>query len=123
MQITHTRCDAAAGFGAVVGAANISSDKISSDPAPEGASFDPEAIDLMQAALDDAWASVRPAQRACASLSVLASRVLDLAARGVRDHARLRAFALDGVDGLGRLRLAQTANFPTSELGTPIVVN
>jgi len=118
MQITHTRCEAAARFGAALGAA-----RISSDPASEGVSFDPEAIDLMQAALDDAWASVRPAQRACASRSLLASRVLELAGRGERDHARLRAFALDGVDGLGRLRLAQAAHFPTRELGTPIAVN
>jgi hypothetical protein len=117
MQITHTRCDAATGLGAVVGAA-----RISNAPAPEGASFDPEAIDLMQAALDDAWASVRPAQRACASRSVLASRVLDLAARGERDLARLRAFALDGVDALGRLRLAQTVHAGTSGLGPAIAV-
>ena len=119
MQITHTRCEAATGFGAVVGAADISINNLAS----EGASFDPEAIDLMQAALDDAWTLVRPAQRACASRSLLASRVLELAARGERDHARLRAFALDGVDGLGRLRLAQTANFPTSGLGTAIAFN
>src|ERR1700750_3408180 len=118
MQITHTQCESAASFGAVVGAVEISSHL-----APEGASFDPEAIDLMQAALDDAWACVRPAQRACASRTLLASRVLELAARGERNHARLRAFALDGVDGLGRLRLGQAANFPTGGFGTPIAVN
>jgi hypothetical protein len=118
MQITHTQCEAAASFGAVVGAAEISSHL-----APEGASFDPEAIDLMQAALDDAWASVRPAQRACASRTLLASRVLELAARGERNHARLRAFALDGVDGLGRLRLAQSAYASTSGPGPQITVN
>jgi hypothetical protein len=116
--ITAVRCEAAAGFGAVVGAATISREL-----APEGASFDPEAIDLMQAALDDAWASVRPAQRACASRSILASRVLELAARGERDHARLRAFALDGVDALGRLRLSQTAYSGTTGPATQIAFN
>ena len=115
MQITHMRCDVAAGFGAAV-----ATGRVSNALADEGGSFDPETIDLMQAALDDAWASVRPAQRACASRSVLASRVLELAAQGERDHARLRAFALAGVDALGRLRLAHTAHSRTSERVTQI---
>ncbi len=63
----------------------------------EGGSFNPEAIDLLQAVLDEAWASLLPEQQVCTSRSVLAKRVLELAAKGERDRDRLRTYALTGI--------------------------
>src|SRR5712671_2656706 len=92
MQITHMRCGAAGRFGAAVlaGKSSINPDLQADAPGwrtseansthpLEGGSFDPEAIDLMLAAIDEAWASLRPARRACASRSIMARRVLALA--------------------------------------------
>jgi hypothetical protein len=123
MQITHTQCGAASRFGAAVlaGKSPIVSGLRADEPgrrtsdrlfpyATDGGSFDPEAIALMLAALDEAWASLRPAQRACASRSMMARRVLALTARGERDRARLRAYALGDVEGRDRLQFIRTKN-------------
>jgi hypothetical protein len=107
MQIGQTRYDAAAPFGAGVLAGGTSTDSsrqgdepgfrpinsISTNLAGSG-SFDPEAIDLLQAALDEAWASLSPLRRAYTSRSDVAREVLELAVRGERDRARLCAFAV-----------------------------
>jgi hypothetical protein len=111
MQITHMRCDAAGRFGAAVlaGKTPINPDlqvdapgcrvsEANSTHSLEGGSFDPEAIDLMLAALEEAWASLPPARRAFASRNGVAKRILDLAAWGERDRTRLCAFALAGVE-------------------------
>jgi len=57
-------------------------------------SYDPETITLLRGVLDAAWNSLSPAQQAHISKSVLADRVLKLAARGERDPARLRVRAI-----------------------------
>jgi hypothetical protein len=57
-------------------------------------SYDPETITLLRSVLDAAWNSLSPAQQARISKSVLAERVLRLAARGERDPARLRVHAI-----------------------------
>ena len=89
MNIWHTRYGASNGFGATVLAGGISIDSVARDdtqgcgPADgistqmaEGGSFDPEAIELMQAVLDEAWASFLPARRAGTSRTIVAKRVL-----------------------------------------------
>jgi hypothetical protein len=50
-------------------------------------SYDPETITLLRSVLDAAWNSLSPTQPHI-SKSVLADRVLKLAARGERDPAR-----------------------------------
>jgi hypothetical protein len=61
--------------------------------------FDAETLALLRAALDGAWASLPPSQRAVTSQSILAERILRAAARGERDPERLYALALgDGAD-------------------------
>jgi hypothetical protein len=123
MLTTHTLCGAASLFGAAVlaGKSPINPDLQADKPgcrtsdglfpyADDGGSFDPEAIALMLAALDEAWASLRPAQRACASRSMMARRVLALTARGERDRARLCAYALGDVEGRDRLQFVRTEN-------------
>jgi hypothetical protein len=60
----------------------------------EGGSFDPETIELLRAALDQAWQSLSPGQQAHTSKSFIAQRILKLAAGGERDPARLRRYAL-----------------------------
>jgi hypothetical protein len=62
-----------------------------------GASFDPETIAVLRAALDDAWAALSPDQQAYISRSVLAERILRLAAQGERDPTRLCSRALLGI--------------------------
>lgn len=59
--------------------------------------FDPETIDLMRSALDAAWASLSPEQQASMSRTILAERILNAAALGERNPARLRARALFSV--------------------------
>jgi hypothetical protein len=59
--------------------------------------FDPETIELLQGVLDDAWSTLRPDERAQASKSLLAERILKLAATGERDPRRLRVRALTDV--------------------------
>ena len=57
-------------------------------------SFDPETVTLLREALDDAWACLRPEQRATMQKTALAERMLKSAARGERDRKRLRDAAL-----------------------------
>jgi len=58
------------------------------------ASFDPETLSLLRQTLDDAWKSLTPVQRATTSRTVLAERILKLAAKGERNPERLRDEAL-----------------------------
>lgn len=60
----------------------------------KGSVYTPETVKLLRDALDDAWASLRPDERARASKTMLATRLLELAAEGERDPARLRSAAL-----------------------------
>ena len=59
--------------------------------------YTPETLTLLRDALDDAWAALRPDERARASETMLAARLLELAAEGERDPARLRSEALSTV--------------------------
>jgi hypothetical protein len=52
---------------------------------------------LLREALEDAWAALRPDERARASKAMLATRLLEVAAEGERDPARLRREALSTV--------------------------
>jgi hypothetical protein len=97
MQIEHTRCDASTSFGAAVLSGEISVNSVSQDDQREGGSFDPEAINLLQAVLDEVWACLVPERRADTSRSVVAKRVLELAASGERDRAWLCASVLTGL--------------------------
>jgi hypothetical protein len=63
----------------------------------EGAVYTPETVKLLRDALDDVWAALRPDERARASKTMLATRLLELAAEGERDPARLRSEALSTV--------------------------
>jgi len=63
----------------------------------KAAYFDTETVSLLRATLDDAWASLRPEQRATTSQSILAEGILNLAAEGERDPKRLRDAALMAV--------------------------
>ena len=63
----------------------------------EGSVFTPETVKLLRDALDDAWAALRPEERARASKTMLAARLLEVAAAGERDPARLRSEALSAV--------------------------
>jgi hypothetical protein len=56
--------------------------------------YDPETISLLRRAVDDAWYSLRPMQRALTSRALLAERILNLAATGERNPRRLRDAAL-----------------------------
>ena len=56
--------------------------------------FDLETVALLRATLDEAWASVRFDKRATLSRSLLAERILKLAAEGERDPERLLNAAL-----------------------------
>jgi hypothetical protein len=47
--------------------------------------FDLETVALLREILEDAWASLRPGQRATMSRSLLAERILKCAAEGERD--------------------------------------
>jgi hypothetical protein len=69
--------------------------------------------------IDEAWASLRPARRACASRSIMARRVLALAGRGERDHARLCAYALGDVEPRDRFLLVRTASSKMIEVVRP----
>ena len=59
--------------------------------------FDPETITLMKEALDDAWACLRPQERATTSRTLLAGGILALAAHGERSPDRLIDAALMAV--------------------------
>jgi hypothetical protein len=56
--------------------------------------FDIETVLLLRETLDDAWASLRPEQRATTSKTLLAERILKSAAEGERDPERLIDAAL-----------------------------
>ncbi len=56
--------------------------------------FDLETVLFLRETLEDAWASLRPAQRATMSRSLLAERILKSAAQGERDRERLLNAAL-----------------------------
>ena len=63
----------------------------------DGAAFDPETIALLLAVLDEAWDSLNAQEQAQSSKSLLAERILHLAATGERDPVRLRVAALTEV--------------------------
>ncbi len=63
----------------------------------KAAYFDPETVSLLRATLDDAWACLRPEQRATTSQALLAESILKSAAEGERNSDRLRAAALMAV--------------------------
>jgi hypothetical protein len=63
----------------------------------KGAVYTPETLKLLRDALEDAWAALRPDERARATKAMLAARLLELAAEGERDPARLRSEALSTV--------------------------
>jgi hypothetical protein len=58
------------------------------------AKFDPETVALLREAPKDAWASLRPDQRARVSRTLLAEGILKSAAEGERDPESLRDAAL-----------------------------
>ena len=60
----------------------------------EPAYFDLETIALLREVLEDAWAALRPEQRATMLKTTLAERILASAAQGERDRERLLDAAL-----------------------------
>jgi hypothetical protein len=60
----------------------------------EPAYFDLETIALLRETLEDAWAALRPEQRAMMLKTALAERILKSAAQGERDRDRLLDAAL-----------------------------
>jgi hypothetical protein len=61
----------------------------------EPAYFDIEIVSVLKDTLEQAWAFLRPEQRATMSRSLLAERILKAAAAGERDRERLLDAALD----------------------------
>jgi hypothetical protein len=57
----------------------------------------PDTMKLLRDVLDDAWAALRPDERARASRSMLAARLVEVAAAGERNPARLLSAALSAV--------------------------
>jgi hypothetical protein len=64
---------------------------------PRGAVFQPELITLMKAVLDDATATLPEAKRTSTMKAEIASHILACAAKGERDPAALKTFALSAV--------------------------
>ena len=60
----------------------------------EPADFDLETVALLREVLDDAWACLRPQERATTSRTQLAENILALAAEGERNPDRLIDAAL-----------------------------
>lgn len=58
------------------------------------AAFDPETLNVLRVALDEAWNNLPAEIQAKASKGEMASRILARAAAGERDAARLRIAAL-----------------------------
>ena len=56
--------------------------------------FDPETVALLKETLDDAWACLRPEQRATMLKTTLAERILKSAAQGERNRESLLDAAL-----------------------------
>jgi hypothetical protein len=52
--------------------------------------FDPELIEVMRQALEEAWAGLSPEQQTQTNKSAMASRILHSAGKGERDVVRLR---------------------------------
>ena len=63
----------------------------------EPAYFDLKTVSLLKKILDEAWACLRPEQRATTSRTLLAERILKEAAKGERDPERLLEAALMAV--------------------------
>ena len=63
----------------------------------EGGAFDPETIELLRNILEETWGSLRPEDQAQSSRSLIAERILKMAATGERDPIRLRTRALTEV--------------------------
>ena len=63
----------------------------------EGGTFDPETIELLRNILEETWGSLRPEEQAQSSRSLIAERILKMAATGERDPIRLRTRALTEV--------------------------
>ncbi|HEY6833064.1 MAG TPA: hypothetical protein VI251_11315 [Pseudolabrys sp.] len=61
----------------------------------EPAYFDIEILSVLKDTLEQAWAFLRPEQRATMSRSLLAERILKAAAAGERDRERLLDAGLD----------------------------
>jgi hypothetical protein len=59
----------------------------------QASAFDPDILKILQTTFDETWACLQPKQ-ARVSQTTLAVRMLELAAAGHRDPARLRNFAL-----------------------------
>ena len=55
---------------------------------------DPDTIGMLRRVLDDAWASLSPHQQTQANKSIMAQKLLKLAADGERDPTRLRVLAV-----------------------------
>ena len=63
----------------------------------EPAYFDLDTVLMLRETLNEAWARLRPAQRATMSKTLLAERILKAAADGERDRERLIDAALMAV--------------------------
>jgi hypothetical protein len=61
--------------------------------------YDPETLALLRTALDEAWDTLLPRQRARITKSELAQRMLKFAALGERDPARLQVRAVSEIIG------------------------
>ena len=61
------------------------------------AGYDPETLNVMRTALDEAWTLLPDDRKSKISKSAMAQRILKQAAEGVRDPVSLRTSAL--VDG------------------------
>jgi hypothetical protein len=59
--------------------------------------FDDETVAMLREILDDAWACLRPAQRATMQKAAMAERILKSAAQGERDRERLLDAALEDI--------------------------
>jgi hypothetical protein len=73
--------------------------------------YDPEILNIMRDALDEAWALLSDEHKAVTSKSDMAQRILRRASEGERDAARLRAAALTGTGidrRIDRLRRASS---------------
>lgn len=60
--------------------------------------FDLDTVALLRETLEDAWASLRPQQRAAMQKTALAKSILECAAKGERNPERLWEAALTAVD-------------------------
>ncbi len=59
--------------------------------------LDPETLSALKDILDDAWDCLQPEQKAIMLKTELAARILNAAAEGERDRARLFNVALAGL--------------------------